>query len=291
MATTVYISPTGGAVTQDGTTPDTAYAYSSLSSAESDVGNGGTILFTNGDYTLSTDQTWDAGSHADLTYKSLNLHGAKLKGISTNSQMRKLTIGSSATNTMKLDGFSAENMFYVTGGGTTTTLTITNFKQVDTHDGFRGLFYANYSTMGNFEFNSTVANSITNSLFDLHYGDTLNTTQQGQDFLFKGCQSTIVRNCTIYIRTPSSLGGGGAVADSSGTPSITNTILMSDDGSKIASSSIDTTTCNNCCIFQMHSGDTGGTNNVFADPQFVDPTNGDYRLRPSSPCINAGTAS
>jgi hypothetical protein len=30
---------------------------------------------------------------------------------------------------------------------------------------------------------------------------------------------------------------------------------------------------------------------VFADPQFVDETNGDYRLRPTSPCISAGTAS
>ncbi len=35
--------------------------------------------------------------------------------------------------------------------------------------------------------------------------------------------------------------------------------------------------------------DTAGA--IFADPQFVDSPNGDYRLRPSSPCINAGTAS
>lgn len=46
---------------------------------------------------------------------------------------------------------------------------------------------------------------------------------------------------------------------------------------------------NNC---HYNNGETsGGTNNIFADPQFVNSANGDYRLRPSSPCINAGTAS
>jgi hypothetical protein len=36
---------------------------------------------------------------------------------------------------------------------------------------------------------------------------------------------------------------------------------------------------------------SGGTDNVYADPQYVDTSTGDLRLRPSSPCINAGTAS
>lgn len=49
-----------------------------------------------------------------------------------------------------------------------------------------------------------------------------------------------------------------------------------------------TTDTNNCYHQTSHSG---GTNNIFADPQFVDSANDDYRLRPSSPCIGAGTAS
>lgn len=53
-------------------------------------------------------------------------------------------------------------------------------------------------------------------------------------------------------------------------------------------------TISNNCYFNTattagNAKDTGGA--IFADPQFVDSANNDYRLRPSSPCINAGTAS
>ena len=46
---------------------------------------------------------------------------------------------------------------------------------------------------------------------------------------------------------------------------------------------------NNCYHNNGISSGSGGT--VFADPQFVDTTTGDLRLRPTSPCIGAGTAS
>jgi len=50
-----------------------------------------------------------------------------------------------------------------------------------------------------------------------------------------------------------------------------------------------TSASNNCYHNTGISSGSGGL--VFADPQFVDQANGDLRLRPSSPCIGAGTAS
>lgn len=54
-----------------------------------------------------------------------------------------------------------------------------------------------------------------------------------------------------------------------------------------------TTVSHNCYhnlgVNSGNAPDSAGA--VFADPQFVDSTTGDYRLRPASPCIGAGTAS
>ena len=38
----------------------------------------------------------------------------------------------------------------------------------------------------------------------------------------------------------------------------------------------------------IQDGNTSGTGNISLDPQFVDPANGDFHLKPTSPCIDAG---
>ena len=99
--------------------------------------------------------------------------------------------------------------------------------------------------------------------------------------------STLTR-CTFFIKCASV----GSTGIQGGKPILNNSIIMSDNSSAINDNAIDPSTCSHSCFFQMHSNDTsGGTNNIFADPQFVDSATGDLRLRPSSPCINAGTAS
>lgn len=271
MATTVYISPTGGASTQDGLTADTAYAYSSLSSAETDAGNGGTILFLDGTYNFTGNQTWDNGGFADMTYKSLNDQGAYLYG----TAFRSLTLGTSSTSTTKIEGFKTANIYYV-ASSSSVTLTLNKIDHADTISGTRGglgIFY--------FKSNSNT-NSVTNSSFVIDYS--------GSDRFTHTSGGTTLNSCSFFLKC-SSVASNGITGF--GSPSYsTNTIFMSDNANAIAATVINITLCTNCCVFQMHSGDSsGGTNNKFDDPQFVDPDNADLRLRPSSPCINAGTAS
>ena len=72
------------------------------------------------------------------------------------------------------------------------------------------------------------------------------------------------------------------------SPSIfKNNIVVGTSGTEVLHHA-PVTNSNNCFF---NTGITGGTDNLFVDPQFVDLASGDYRLRPSSPCINAGTVS
>ena len=269
---TVYISPTGGAVTQDGTTPDTAYAYSSLGSAETDAGNGGTILFLDGTYTITAAQTWDAGTFDDMTYKSLNDNGAYLFG-STAGGEHRFNLGSATTSTLKFEGFKIANIHFRSDNA---TCTFNKVNKVDT------LSANTFNGNGLFRLNSTAANQITNSSFTIDYS--------GNDKLFYNLNASTINNCSFFIKCSSAASNG---ITSSGDPgTIKNTIFMSDTSASIADSVINIGNCTNCCVHQMHSNDSsGGTNNVFADPQFVDSASGDLRLRPTSPCIGAGTAS
>ena len=110
------------------------------------------------------------------------------------------------------------------------------------------------------------------------YGGTLN------DCLLKGnsssygggARSSTLNNCTLSGNSATGDGGGALQC------TVNNSIVFGNTAGN-GSNHLDSSFQYSCT-----APDPGGSNNVVADPQFVDSGAGDYRLASESPCINAG---
>ncbi len=87
-----------------------------------------------------------------------------------------------------------------------------------------------------------------------------------------------VLNCTFTDNVARTGGGMWSILN----PQVTNCILWDNVPEQIVDGGTLTVTYSNV------QGGFPGTGNIDADPLFIDPDNGDYRLSPNSPCIDAG---
>ena len=95
-----------------------------------------------------------------------------------------------------------------------------------------------------------------------------------------------IANTTIVGNHSDAPGGGIYTTDAVGQSEIMviNTIVWGNDPPEIADVAGATTTVHHSDV----KGGWPGPGNIDADPMFVDRANGDYRLLPGSPCIDAG---
>jgi hypothetical protein len=201
-----------------------------------------------------------------LSLRSVN--GPGLTQINGGSSVRCAFL----TNGASLSGFTLTNGYSYEGGGvscSSTTAVVANC--VITH----------CSTCGGSGGGSA--------------GGTLNNCLLTGNFVCTnggGAYGGILNNCTLvgnsagfFVGRPG--GGGGNPSGGGAYQSTLNNCILFFNNSR-AGSNYDGGTLNFCCTTPLPSG---GVGNFVHDPLFVDRTIANYRLRPESPCVNAGNNS
>ncbi|MEA3360338.1 MAG: MopE-related protein [Thermodesulfobacteriota bacterium] len=107
--------------------------------------------------------------------------------------------------------------------------------------------------------------------------------------IFNDNSSPTIINCTLSKNSATSYGGGIRNKNTS-TPAITNSILWNNtapDGPEIYNDDTSNPIINYCNI----QGGYAGQENINANPLFVDPSNNDFHIQATSPCIDKGNNS
>jgi parallel beta-helix repeat protein len=125
----------------------------------------------------------------------------------------------------------------------------------------------------------TTESTVTNCAF------TKNTAYEGGGVSIWSDRATIT-NCTFTANT--AVYDGGGMFDDSRNMTVTNCILWGDSPDEIVLSGSAPTIRYSDVQGGLPTGATDGGGNISVNPMFVDAPNGDLRLSPGSPCIDAG---
>jgi hypothetical protein len=281
---TVYIKPGTGNGT--GTLAD-PYFFDELGSAETAAGSGGKILFTDGTYTVSAVLQLGA---SNVTYEAVNTREAILDFQSSTTY--GLELGRSADS---YAGFALKGLVFDNIGSTSLNgavdveiasgqlLTVDNCDFLDMSSTYKAIVGSGSpSPVGamNATFTGCVFTGST-STADVDFFRYRGGTGGSHNLTLNNCTCVFTNNSTneFFITT------------TIGSVTVKNTILKGEgSGTTTLGTATTFTESNNCYVGIGESADPAN-GIIVDDPQFVDPTTGDFRLRPSSPCIGAGTAS
>jgi hypothetical protein len=282
MATVYFFNGTQSG-TADGSYAD-PYDLSSLATQESSSSAGDIFIFKDGTYSLSADQTFSGG--AGISYQAESDRGV-IFDADSNHFVFGVANGTGATVDFSLSGFDfidfingASHAFLIQmdiSNTVTFNRCLIENQQSTAQGGVIGKDATGEHL--NAVFNETVIVVKTTGSSSKAFRDRNGTTAN--------LASLSLINSTVYYEG----GSSSTVMERTGTTVIKNTILYGGNANAtLGTSSVFLTESSNCYYNIGESADVANAI-IVADPQFVDSATGDYRLRPSSPCIGAGTAS
>jgi len=290
-----------------------------------DDGNGGTDwgdAFATMSKALSVANNYDLILVADAIYSetNLNFNGKKiyLKGVDHNNAGQRPVIDcqgngrafyfdSGETEDSVVDNFTIKNGSSDKGGAiycNSSSPRISNCTFTDSSaSSYGGAIYCENSnglTVTNCVFSNNSAGNLGGAISCVSSNISIsncifsgNSSDMGGAVLCGSCSPNIT-NCTFSGNSASK--EGGAVYCTFSTPLLNNCILWNNSagtaGNEIYADAVSSCKLNYCCVDSTGYGGSGtiddSNNCIHSDPQFVNAAGGDYHLRDTSPCIDAG---
>jgi hypothetical protein len=268
---TVYIKP--GTGTGTGTLAD-PYFQSQIATAETAAGTDGTVLFTDGEY---SNVTFDAG----INYQAVNPQGAII-GNDTATGITTFNVGNNFNNTAlawSIKNFKFFNIRFRFNKNQSGTSNVFSSNTVITTSTVTGT----YADVGVFDAYNAGSGDV-----QFHNNSILYRSVSGDGIVARYINNFDIQNCTFAFL----FADATTRTWTAGLPSgMKNCIFSSDTVAAFPSGLSLNTKATYSCFFQCNTDNTASGTNINSDPLFVDNSIGDLRLRPTSLCINAGTAS
>ena len=279
MATLYFFNGTQSG-TADGSYAD-PYDFSSLATQESASSSGDVFIFKDGTYGITASLTLGADG---VTYKAETTGSVTFDFSSTYA----LALGDSSNT---FPGFTLKGIVFNNISGVLSLKIIDGdlliaedcqFKGMSS--GYRCIIGDTGATDNGYAMNATFKRCI--------FKGTANASEVRlfRYRLSSVTQALTLESCTIVLS--STAGGSGIFLNTTpGTFVIKNTIIVCTTSGATLGTTIPALTESYNCYYNISESADPANAIIVDDPQFVDTANNDYRLRPSSPCINAGTAS
>lgn len=273
MATVYFFNGTQSG-TADGSYAD-PYDLTQLATKESASSAGDVFIFKDGTYTITSFLTLGADG---VTYRAENTGSVLFNHVGLN-------LGNSVGN---YAGFNLKGIKF--NGSNTIGLRILDGDLLTVEEcEFIGITSSYRALVG--DTGATDAGYGMNATFKRCIFEGTASASEVRFFRYRSnaASNLTIESCTIILSSTAS-GGGIFLNSHTGTHVLKNTIIVCTTSGAALETPLGFTETNNCYYNIGESADPAN-GIIVDDPQFVDSANGDYRLRPSSPCISAATAS